>query len=1047
MLRHLSEIAQEFRRASGRRQQPQKAARARRELSEAPTLLELAELADELLKLEVRSGCFGHIERLLDRLRKDIVANKVTYAPATDGEAVEGVWINLLRLGLFDELRQLIDQHKLPIQPEVKMYFDFCADEYIACWKRGEAYRAKRPDVDIFTMGCIVWGETYIGNFLRYNLRSMLSAGNLPALRAQGRIVFSIVTDAAGERQMRGDPIFGKVGHIADIEFIIIPDEMIRTLSNGHLVRNFYMLYGMLDHCSIFFAQGAGSHLFMIPVDAIVAEGSLNNMANYRHDGYDCCGAGNIVANTETFLPALDARYGGDAPISIPTEELATLAVQHAHHYFTSQIIAVENADFGKHPRELFWPTETGVEIHSVFIHPLFTSASGLANYKRRHYANIDYGMIPRMFVSSARIKIIEDPREAYVNNFTAAGRLYETTGRAFAAEDFRRSHNYSYPVQTSLFTRGQSLPCRLEGYTPYHNIADDVKEIAKLLRDDRLVSLEKASAAAAPTELTIILPTRNRAAFCKAQIRFLLSCGVRHRVVVADSSDRPDPSLKAACTGLIEYRQFAPSIPLGDKFVAVVRSIDTPYVAMVTDDDVSFLHTIDACLDYLQQHPDYVVAQGYIVDAGISESSVDIHRVRWFVQGNAEPTPLRRLYELIRRYQPFFWAVFRTPAYVRAIEISNTAEGYFFQELSFAATIAFLGNSVRLPMVQTLRSNDDSQVPAAEGHPFFWFLNDTQSFFAEYTKYRSRLLKLLQELETRSAETKSLWQRLLPAFGRQAGVPQSARVKRHTQAIDVIHASYFGREADLGMINHMARILVGDRLPSLEPPRLAIPDPTLASDDTVHRSARPGRRYVWRTAVAKPGLQAEFTIGLQEMTRVEAALDEYEPPPSTSSGLSLQTLRKSLIARPVTQWAGLENLVVRTGRGAMRLTEAPKSGYHRLFVRVEGGRAGQAATASFLAKPLDCLRIKIELHDDGTKQYVASTFDLETGEQWLSDGPLVQTGIKLAQDGYLHVSVGLVPTVDTDLYFTLTLLNDAQAATYTGRKGRGILLRELDIC
>ena len=40
--------------------------------------------------------------------------------------------------------------------------------------------------------------------------------------------------------------------------------------------------------------------------------------------------------------------------------------------------------------------------------------------------------MIPRIFAGAGHIKIIEDPREAYVNNFTAANRLYETTGRPF---------------------------------------------------------------------------------------------------------------------------------------------------------------------------------------------------------------------------------------------------------------------------------------------------------------------------------------------------------------------------------------------------------------------------------------------------------------------------------------------------------------------------------------------------------------------------------------------------------------------------------------
>ena len=122
------------------------------------------------------------------------------------------------------------------------------------------------------------------------------------------------------------------------------------------------------------------------------------NMANYRHEGFECCGGGNIVANTETFLPALDGLFGADGPISISTEELATLGGQACPSLLPSQIIAKENKDFGKHPRELFWPVAGGVEIHSVFIHPLFTTASGLAKYQRRHFANIDYGMIPRMF-------------------------------------------------------------------------------------------------------------------------------------------------------------------------------------------------------------------------------------------------------------------------------------------------------------------------------------------------------------------------------------------------------------------------------------------------------------------------------------------------------------------------------------------------------------------------------------------------------------------------------------------------------------------------
>ena len=486
------------------------------------------------------TGCFGDVERSVAALSQAILQDSFDCAVGTESDVPDRVWISLLRLGLFEELRHLVLHHALPIRDEVKAFIDFCAHEYALCQQRGEALRASNPDRDIFTLGFIVWGREYVDNFLRYGMRSMLSEGNLPALRSQGQVVFSIVTDVAGEAQIRQHPVFAQMCALGDVVFITMAESITGILRSGHLVRNFYVLYGMLDHCSIYFAQGARSHLFMIPVDAIVADGSLANMANYRHEGFECCGGGNIVANTETFLPALDGLFGADGPISISTEELASLAVEHAHHYFTSQIIAKENQDFGKHPRELFWPVEGGVEIHSVFIHPLFTTASGLAKYQRRHFANIDYGMIPRLFAGSASIKIIDDPRKAYVNNYTAANRLYETTGMPFAQEDFIRSHGWSYPVQKSLFTRAQRLPCRLEGWTPYRDVATDVQEINLEFAEEE----EELPSSPAATDLTIIISTFNRPALCRAQVQFLRRTKVpapRHRGGLRANSPIPN--------------------------------------------------------------------------------------------------------------------------------------------------------------------------------------------------------------------------------------------------------------------------------------------------------------------------------------------------------------------------------------------------------------------------------------------------------------------------------------------------------------------------
>jgi hypothetical protein len=166
-------------------------------------LFDLAKESDELFALEVQTGCFGEVERSIEALSQAILQDSFDCAAGAESDVPDRVWISLLRLGLFEELRYLVLHRALPIRDEVKAFIDFCAREYALCQQRGEALRASHPDRDIFTLGFIVWGREYVDNFLRYGLRSMLSKGNLPALSTQGQVVFSIVTDVAGEAQIR----------------------------------------------------------------------------------------------------------------------------------------------------------------------------------------------------------------------------------------------------------------------------------------------------------------------------------------------------------------------------------------------------------------------------------------------------------------------------------------------------------------------------------------------------------------------------------------------------------------------------------------------------------------------------------------------------------------------------------------------------------------------------------------------------------------------------------------------------------------------------
>lgn len=457
------------------------------------TIPDLVGVSDTVYGLEVREGGGPMVEALVDDLRAAVKEGRTFYEVAAIDDAYLGrMYINFLRLGLLDELKLLNDRHKFRLGGATALlntFVELCGEQFEKATNDGKQWRAGDAGSQRFTLSCTVWGDEYVRNFMNFNVRSMLAPGNLPGLAKIGACKIFVVTNESGRAAIEAHPVFAETLKYVDWEFAVVPQAIITELVSPEMERYFYILYGMLDHIGIFYAQGAESNLFMIPVDAIVANGSFVNMANYRNNGFECCGGGNIVANTETFLPALEEKFAGQPAITISTEDLASLAVEHAHHYFISQIISAENQDFGMHARELFWPVPGGVEIHSCFIHPLFVASTAVARYTRKHFANVDYGMIPRIFNEPDRIKIVGNTDEAYINNFATRKRRYETTGAPFEYDVFLRAHAYTYPVQKALFIHGQTLKARYNGITANRDLAADVQALSKRLTGERTVS------------------------------------------------------------------------------------------------------------------------------------------------------------------------------------------------------------------------------------------------------------------------------------------------------------------------------------------------------------------------------------------------------------------------------------------------------------------------------------------------------------------------------------------------------------------------------
>ena len=354
-----------------------------------------------------------------------------------------------------------------------------------------------------------------------------------------------------------------------------------------------------------------------------------------------------------------------------------------------------------------------------------------------------------------------------------------------------------------------------------------------------------------------MVMPTRNRARHSLAQLRFLRDCGVAHRIIVANSSDENTAErVRADCAGRADYSFTGSAADVTEKLAHVLQGVKTPFTVMVPDDDVIFPHAIDASLAHLRANPEYVAAHGYTLRFGIHDAEFDIHDLFGFTPTIDAENPLRRHYDLMRRYQPFFWAVFRTEVLVLALAAAATTQGAVFKELALMSRAVMKGKVARLPVVFAMRGMEKSLTVAFEIDPMLWFLHDSASFYRRYSEYRDALADFVRADGTLLAK-----------------VPPATALEH---ILDINHATLLGRLADVGMINHQAQLLLGEPLPPIQRapqwPGRRPPE----SGDVIHVSHLGERRYIWRRKVIEAEPRDEIAIDKNEMGTVEKQLDAY---------------------------------------------------------------------------------------------------------------------------------------------------------------------------
>ncbi len=267
--------------------------------------------------------------------------------------------------------------------------------------------------------------------------------------------------------------------------------------------------------------------------------------------------------------------------------------------------------------------------------------------------------------------------------------------------------------------------------------------------------------------QLTCLIPTYNRPAFLRRLFQFYEQCPLPCSFFVADSS-RPD----AAAENLdvihrmrgsfnITYRHFDADVV--NKIHQALQQIDTPYVVLCADDDCLLPPALEHCVEFLETHSDYSVAQGIM--AIVNHPGKPPYATAGY--SLVDDDPIARCRKMFRFNFSTFYGVYRTATLRDNFQITTTgldcAYSHFFPELMLSQLSVMRGRVKVFPEIFYLHEEHDSNFSVTPK------VSDPSRAVEMEQQFRKTLSSQLEQLGVSRIQAEHLvqkWYGLLPGLG-----------------------------------------------------------------------------------------------------------------------------------------------------------------------------------------------------------------------------------------------------------------------------------------
>jgi glycosyltransferase domain-containing protein len=216
--------------------------------------------------------------------------------------------------------------------------------------------------------------------------------------------------------------------------------------------------------------------------------------------------------------------------------------------------------------------------------------------------------------------------------------------------------------------------------------------------------------------QLTLIILSYKRPAHLARNLAYWSNRGPR--VIAFDGS--PDPIGPSALDGLgnnVSYRH-AP-VSYRARLEMVASELDTPYVALLADDDFYLPSALVASVGFLENNTDYSACVGRPLGFGYESTSgvfgiPGLYGDMYNDYRIVGETPGSRMRGHMARYMPStMYAVLRATNWGKTVEayVRKELPVFAILELQMELTTAYLGKSAVLPMLGWLKSTELDQI------------------------------------------------------------------------------------------------------------------------------------------------------------------------------------------------------------------------------------------------------------------------------------------------------------------------------------------------